>query len=275
MEGYRVKNIVIVILLIINGFLLVLVGTRRSEALRYEQAALDGSIQVLAENGITLRPEDILSRTGHQVHTVQRDLAEENRLASTVLGEQVEGVSRGGGLYTYSSEAGQISFRAGGELSSQLAKTSHWKAADPESHAETLMAALGIEYRRVEFNLLGGQGTIVYQQLLEGVPLFTCRITLTYSDGYLTALAGNLMAAGDLSGENSEILSLPTVLMHFLHDVLDSGDVCSAVLAVESGYLQSQSFTGTISLQPVWFISTNTTDYYVNGVTGDVSRVVN
>lgn len=275
MEGYRVKNIVIVILLIINGFLLVLVGTRRSEALRYEQAALDGSIQVLAENGITLRPEDILSRTGHQVHTVQRDLAEENRLASTVLGEQVEGVSRGGGLYTYSSEAGQISFRAGGELSSQLAKTSRWKTADPESHAETLMAALGIEYRRVEFNVLGGQGTIVYQQLLEGVPLFTCRITLTYSDGYLTALAGNLMAAGDLSGENSEILSLPTVLMHFLHDVLDSGDVCSAVLAVESGYLQSQSFTGTISLQPVWFISTNTTDYYVNGVTGDVSRVVN
>ena len=275
MEGYRVKNIVIVILLIINGFLLVLVGTRRSEALRYEQAALDGSIQVLAENGITLRPEDILSRTGHQVHTVQRDLVEENRLASTILGEQVEGVSRGGGLYTYSSEVGQISFRAGGELSSQLAKTSHWKTADPESHAETLMAALGIEHRRVEFNVLGGQGTIVYQQLLEGVPLFTCRITLTYSDGYLTALAGNLMAAGDLSGENSEILSLPTVLMHFLHDVLDSGDVCSAVLAVESGYLQSQSFTGTISLQPVWFISTNTTDYYVNGVTGDVSRVVN
>ena len=275
MEGYRVKNIVIVILLIINGFLLVLVGTRRSEALRYEQAALDGSIQVLAENGITLRPEDILSRTGHQVHTVQRDLAEEHRLASTILGEQVEGVSRGGGLYTYGSEVGQISFRAGGELSSQLAKTSHWKTADPESHAETLMAALGIEYRRVEFNVLGGQGTIVYQQLLEGVPLFTCRITLTYSDGYLTALAGNLMAAGDLSGENSEILSLPTVLMHFLHDVLDSGDVCSAVLAVESGYLQSQSFTGTISLQPVWFISTNTTDYYVNGVTGDVSRVVN
>lgn len=275
MEGYRVKNIVIVILLIINGFLLVLVGTRRSEALRYEQAALDGSIQVLAENGITLRPDDILSSTGHQVHSVQRDLAVENRLASTILGEQVEGTSRGGGLYTYSCEAGQLSFRAGGELSSQLVKSSHWKAADPESHAEALMAALGVEYRRVEFDVLGGQGTVVYQQLLDGVPLFSCRINLTYSEGYLTALSGNLMAAGEVSGENSEILSLPTVLMHFLHDVLDSGDVCSAIQTVESGYLQSQSFTGTISLQPVWFISTNTTDYYVNGVTGDVSRVIN
>ena len=109
----------------------------------------------------------------------------------------------------------------------------------------------------------------------DGVPLFSCRITLTYSEGYLTALSGNLMAVGEVSGENSEILSLPTVLMHFLHDVLDSGDVCSAIQTVESGYLQSQSFTGTISLQPVWFISTNTTDYYVNGVTGDVSRVIN
>ena len=63
--------------------------------------------------------------------------------------------------------------------------------------------------------------------------------------------------------------------MHFLHGVLASGDVCSAILAVEPGYLQSQSFTGAISLQPVWFISTNTTDYYVNGVTGAVSRVIN
>lgn len=275
MESYRVKNIVIVILLIINGFLLFLVGNRYSEARRYEQAALDGSIQVLAQSGITLHADDILSHTGYQIHTVQRDLAEESRLASIILGEQVEGVSRGGGLYTYSSEKGQLSIRAGGELSSQLVKDPYWSTADPESHAAALMEKLGIECRRVALDVLGGQGKITYQQLLDGAPLFTCLITLTYSDGYLTALTGNLMAVDDLSEDNGEILSLPTVLMHFLDGVMESGDVCSAVLTVESGYLQSQSFSGAISLQPVWMISTNTTDYYVNGVTGDVSRVIN
>lgn len=275
MEGYRVKSIVIVILLIINGFLLVLVGARHSEARRYEQAALDGSIQVLAQNGIELQTDRILSNSGHPVHTAQRDMEAESRMASAILGEQAEGNSRGGGLYTYSSSNGQISFRAGGELSSQLEKTAYWSTPDPESHAAALMDALDVECRRVEFNVLGGSGTVVYQQLLDGVPLFTCRITLTYADGYLTALSGNLLAVEDSSAQGGEILSLPTVLMHFLDDVLDSGDVCSSILTVEAGYLQSQSFTNAISLQPVWYISTNTADYYVNGVTGDLSRVIN
>lgn len=275
MEGHRVKSIVIVILLIINGFLLVLVGDRYSEARQYEQAALDGSIQVLTQKGIELRPEHILSRSGQPVLTAQRDLEAESRLASAMLGEQVESSSLGGGLYAYDSVNGQISFRAGGELSSQLEKTAYWSTSDPEVHAAALIDALGVECRRLEFDVLGGNGTVVYQQMLDGVPLFSCQITLTYADGYLTALSGNLMALDEPSTQSGEILSLPTVLMHFLDDVLENGDVCSSILAVEAGYLQSQSFTSTISLQPVWYISTNTADYYVNGVTGDLSRVIN
>ena len=136
------------------------------------------------------------------------------------------------------------------------------------------MSALGIEYRRLEMNLLGGNGTVVYQQLLAGVPLFTCRVMLTYEDGYLTGLSGNLLAMSEPVAESGEVLALPTVLMRFLDGILKSGDVCSAILSVESGYLQSQSFTNAVSLQPVWYISTNTADYYVNGVTGDLSRVI-
>lgn len=274
MEGRRIKTIIIVILLIINVFLLVLVGGRRSETLRYQQAALERSVQVLAQNGIELRQEQILSRLGNPVQTVQRDLEEEDRLASAMLGGQAESSSRGGGLYSYSAANGEISFRSGGEFSSVLEKTPYWSTSDPEVHADALMSALGIEYRRLEMNLLGGNGTVVYQQLLAGVPLFTCRVMLTYEDGYLTGLSGNLLAMSEPVAESGEVLALPTVLMRFLDGILKSGDVCSAILSVESGYLQSQSFTNAVSLQPVWYISTNTADYYVNGVTGDLSRVI-
>ena len=274
MEGRRIKSIVIVILLIINGFLLVLVGGRHSETLKYQQAALDRSIQILEQNGIELRQEHILSHWGNPVQTVQRNLEEETRLASAMLGEQVESSSRGGGLYSYGAENGEISFRAGGEFTSGLKRTSYWRTSDPEAHASALVAAMGMECRRLELNVLGGNGTVVYQQMLDGVPLFTCRMVLTYEDGYLTSLSGNLLAMSEPTAESGEVLSLPTVLMQFLDDILESGDVCSAILSVESGYLQSQSFTNAVSLQPVWYISTNTADYYVNGVTGDLSRVM-
>ena len=275
METPRVKTIIIVILLIINGLLLVLVGARRSEARRYEQAALDGSIEVLAHNGIELTPDAIVNRTGYQSGTTQRNLEKETLLASVLLGEAVEGSSRGGGLYTYSSEHGQLSFRAGGELSSQLEKSAYWKIADPESYATTLADSLGLELQRIKFEVLGGNGTIVYRQMLDGVPLFSCQLELAFEDGYLKDMSGSLMAMDAVVFEEGEGLTLPTVLMHFLDDVLASGDVCSAILRVEPGYLLSQSFTSTITFQPVWYISTNTADYYVDGINGDLSRILN
>lgn len=273
MEWHRIKNIIIVILLIVNGFLLVLVGTQKSETLRYEQSALDGSIQVLAENGITLDPEAIAEKTGRQAGTTERSLLLEQKLAAALLGESAEGNDLGGGLYTYTTELGQISIRSGGELTSRLTDDSAWLTVDPESHSAELMDALDIEYQRTVYDVLGGNGKIIYRQMLNGVPLFSCQITFIYENGRLTELYGNLLAVAEPSLENGTVLSLPTVLMSFLDDVLESGDVCSAILSVEPGYLMTQSFTSTIRLRPVWYISTNTADYYVDGISGELSRI--
>lgn len=272
-EWRRVKNIMIIILLLINGFLLVLVGSRRSESQRYERSALNGSIQVLAYNGIELRESAISARGGQAGGTTERDLRMENKIASILLGEEVEGTDRGGGLVTYATGRGQISIRAGGELTSRLEDQPYWYTSDPENHAASLMERLGVESRLAEAELLDGSGTVVYQQMLDGVPLFSCRLCFVYEGGRLAQLSGNLLAVDSFHEEDVELLSLPTVLMRFLDDVLSSGDVCSAILAVEPGYRMTQSFTNTIRLQPVWYISTNTADYYVDGITGELSRV--
>lgn len=274
MEGSRVKTVIIMILLVVNGFLLVLVGARRSEARRYEQSALDGSIQVLAQNGIVLSSDAISAREGCQSGTTQRDPELEERLASALLGEAAEGSSRGGGLYTYTAEHGQISFRAGGELSAQLKQGDYWSISDPESYSAALADRLGLALRRTRCEIREGSGEIVYQQLADNAPLFSCQLVLTFEQGHLVDLSGSLLAMDKLTAESEALLSLPTVLMRFLDKILDSGDVCSAILLVEPGYLITQSFTGTVGLQPVWHITTNTADYYVNGITGELSRAV-
>lgn len=272
MEGYRVKNIVIVILLIINGFLLVLVGARREEARRYEQSALERTIQVLSENGIETSLQAVSHHTVQHPRTTRRSAALEGQLASALLGETVEGVNRGGGLYTYTTDRGQLSFRAGGELTSALADVPYWQTNDPLGQAETLMNSMKLQCRLLESDLVDGTGRVTYVQLLDGVPLFSCRITFCYENRRLTSLYGDVLVAEETNSEDGDVLSLPTVLMNFLGDVLDSGDVCSAILTVEPGYLLTQSFTDTIRLKPVWYISTNTADYYVDGMTGELSR---
>lgn len=271
MEWHRVKNIIIVILLLINGFLLVLVGTRKSEARRYEQSALEGVILVLGENGISLSEDVIAARSGKTPGTMERSITLEAQAASALLGESTEGTNRGGGLYIYATDAGQISFRSGGELSSALNDDPRWHTDDPESHAAALAAGLGVDFRLVDSRISEGSGLVVYQQLMDGAPLFSCGISFVYENGRLTEVSGTLLATEDPAQESGEVLSLPTVLMHVLDELLTSGSVSSAILTVEPGWLPEQSFNDAIRLNPVWYISTNTTDYYVDGLTGEVS----
>lgn len=273
MERYRIKTVIIVILLIINGFLLVLVGTRKTESLRYEQSALEGTIQVLSEHGIELSPEVIANRESRQLGMTERSVTAEAQIASILLGENAEGENRGGGLYTYRTQLGELSFRTGGELSVQLSENAIWNTDDPESHADALMTSLPVEYHWVRSEISSGSGEVQYVQLLDGAPLFSCQLIFTYETGRLVRISGNLLAADEPETESDHVLSLPTVLMRFLDDVLSSGDVCSSVLAVEPGYLISQSFTSAIQLRPTWYISTNTADYYMDGVTGALTRV--
>lgn len=272
MEWHRVKNIIIVILLLINGFLLVLVGTRRSEALRYEQSALEGAILVLEENGISLSEDVIAGRTGRNPGTMERSVALEGLAASALLGESVEGTNRGGGLYIYTTDAGQISFRSGGELSSVLNDDPRWYTDDPESHAAGLAADLGADLRLVSSQISEGSGQVIYQQMMDGASLFSCGVAFLYENGRLTGVEGALLAAEEPALESGEVLSLPTVLMHMLDEILTSGNVSSAILTVEPGWRPEQSFSDAMRLNPVWYISTNTADYYVDGLTGEVSR---
>lgn len=273
MEWHRLKSIIIVILLLINGFLLVLVGVRRNETLRYEQSALERTIQVLEKNGIQASAQQLSGNVGQQPGATERSASAEGRMVSALLGETVEGENRGGGLYIYSTDRGEISVRAGGELSAALSDHPAWRTQDPEGHAAALMSGLELESELVSAGVTEGSGQVVYRQRLNGAPLFSSQIVFTYESGQLVDLSGSLLAVEEISTESGEVLSLPTMLMRFLDDVLASGDVCSAIVSVEPGYLTVQSFSGAIRLNPVWYISTNTADYYVDGVSGELTRV--
>ncbi len=272
MEWSKVKNIIIVILLLFNGFLLVLVGARRSEAQQYEQKALAQAIQVLEENDIEASAERLVSAERLFPQSAQRSVQDEERLAQALLGEEAAGENRGGGLYTYQGSRGEVSFRAGGELSARLAEDGRWQTDDLEDHAAGLLREMGLKAELLEADGDGDTGTVVFRQTLDGAPLFSSRIVFSYREGRLTDISGTLLAAAEAAAEEGETLPLPTALLRFLDHVTASGDVCSVILSMEPGYRSAQSFSGTVYLTPVWLVTTNTADYYLNAVTGELTR---
>ena len=274
MEWYRLKNIIILILLLLNGFLLVLVAARRSEAARYEQIALERTVEALANRGVEVDPDGLSAAGSMPALSLERDQEAVQKLARVLLDEAVEADNLGGGLYLYQGALGEVSIRAGGELSAVLADSPAWDTVSPEDHAAALLRKMGVSARLLGGSTRGERTTVRFRQLWNKVPVFSCEVDFVYENGRLRAVQGTLLTAGQRTEEAEEFLSLPTAMMRFLDGVTATGDVCSSIRSMEAGYrIVSQPLTGGVRLTAVWLVSSNTADYYLDGATGALTRL--
>lgn len=274
MEWRRLKNIIILILLVVNGFLLVLVAARRGEAMQYDREALEHTLAALEGRGISVDPANLSPAGDLPTLGLDRDLEAEKKLAQALLGETAEADNRGGGLYLYRSGLGEVSIRAGGELSAGLAQDGYWHADSPDSHAAGLLRAMGIEARQIGLTTQGEQTVVRFRQLRDGVPVFSCEAQFVYVDGLLRTIQGTLLPPGQAAQDAGETLSLPTALMRFLDGNTAAGDVCSSIRSMEAGYRATpQPLSGGVRLTPVWLVSSDTANYYLDGITGALTRL--
>lgn len=274
MEWYRLKSIIILILLLLNAFLLVLVGMRYTEAAQYNRAALEQTLEALEIRGIQADPDSLSPAESLSPLTIERDLEAEQKLAAVLLGDGVETDNQGGGLYLYRSALGELSLRAGGELSAQLARDERWRTDSPESHAAGLLKAMELDARQTDVTGQGTETIVRFRQLLNQAPVFSCEVEFVYEDGLLRTVQGTLLPAGQTVQEAGSILTLPTALMRFLDGITATGDVCSSIQSMEAGYrISSQPLSGGVRLTAVWLISSNTADYYLDGSTGALTRL--
>ena len=274
MEWHRLKNIIILILLLLNGFLLVLVATRLSEAARYDRMALEQTVEALGNRGIEVDPDGLSNPAALSPLSLERDPEAEQKLARALLDEPVEANNLGGGLYLYRGALGEVSIRSGGGLSAALADSPVWDTDSPEDHAAALLDRMGISARLLRVEAMGGQTAVRFRQLWNKTPVFSCEVEFFYVDGRLSSVQGTLLTAGQGTEETGGILSLPTALMRFLDGVTATGDVCSAIRSMEAGYrISSQPLSGGVRLTAVWLVSSNTADYYLDGATGALTRL--
>lgn len=274
MEWSKVKNIIILILLLVNGFLLVLVAAREGESRRYRDSALTQAVEVLERSGIQVDRAGLADVDGLEPLQVDRDVEREGQLAAALLGEAVDGVDQGGGVYSYAGSLGRVEIRSGGALSAQLEDDPAWRAQDPAALARELLERMGVEAVPEGQSLEQGSGTVSFRQSWQGAALFSGRVEFTFEQGRLTGVEGVLLiqSPGREEAAGGQPLTLPTALLRFLDGILASGDVCSAVEGMEPGYLASQSFSGSVQLSPAWKITTNMAVYYLNALTGELTR---
>lgn len=270
MSWSKLKTIIIYILLLLNLFLLGLVGMNSLRARRYQTAALTEAAAVLARNNIQVRWEELPREMKLPAVTLTRDLQKEEQLVRTLLGDGVTASASGGGLYVYAGQAGTASFRGNGEFSIACGVPGGQGVTPRE-----LMGRLDLDIGR----MWEEEDSSTAEQSLNGVPVYAAGssvqgpagMTLAYDGGGRICAASGRLYLGRPTAEQEEgqPASVSTALMAFLNFVVDNGDVCGEITDMAPVY---RAGGDPVRLTTAWLIRTDTGGYFVDAVSTVVSR---
>lgn len=274
MEWSKLKNIILLILLLVNLFLLIMAGVQKQGSAQSQEQALADAVAVLERNGIQLHSEQFPEELKIRSMSMQRDREQETQLAQALLGACAVS-NLGGGRYSYESGIGSAEFRSNGNFSIVFSDGVPivGGAGHEQEHAREITARLGLSGVIAEQSEADeGAVHVVLYQTWQDIPVYSCRIVLQYREGELCAISGQrLMGEPQAAASEETLISVPTALMRILNGVNDMGDVCSEIVGMTPGYQMTNPAEGT-KMNPVWYVVTDTGAYELNAVTGKLER---
>ena len=270
MNSVKVKNFIILVLLLVNAVLLSVFVTDYARERELAGAAVEGAAALLEENGISVSPDADLSYRSRAALTATRRLPSEAEKAAALLGD-CSVSDEGGNILVYTGERGQAKFRGTGSFEILIYSAAFY-GRDPLEQARSVAESLGLETAReplsMELDEANGDGSIVLACTVDGAEVLNCRLSFTMVGGNVRMVMGTRVLDDIAEGGAEDGLDVPTVLMRFLSIVRERGHVCSELTGLELCYAMNANVAGEGELTPVWRIDTDTGSFYINAVTG-------
>lgn len=264
MESYRLKNIVILILVILNLFLAALLVHYRLQGARAHREMLEELHALFSANAFSLSEDLALDAAPLPSLSIQRDLEREADIAAMLLGERVSAEHQGGGIYSYTGQAGTVHFRSGGNF--DYAPLSQ-EVEDPQAFFRRFCSAYGYE---PDFPAAEASGTFTATQYLEGVAVYNCTLSFQFSGTRLVSLSGTYAAGGSALSASS--LTAVDALVQLLNYRNETGIVCNNVQDIQPVYELQSGPSASLQLAAKWQITADSYQYYVDCATGDIIR---
>ena len=264
MKTSRIKNIIIVILALMNAFLLVLLlGRQNQQRIAYERSVEQLSL-LLTNNGIAFDTSLLPGDVSYPAAELSHDAATEAAFARALLGDDAEARSTGGSS-VYESERGSLQFRTNGTVDGSLNRP----VEDPVDFLSSTFSDLGYRFDTVALNSVGS-GTVTAVRKVDSVKIFNAPLIFTFENGTLISVSGSFLPSVTLT-ESVDGMDAISTLVRFLDYRNTNGLVCTQIIHLENGYLL-QSAAVSPKLVPAWHIMTDVSEYYVNSATGEITR---
>lgn len=269
MRWAKIKNIIILLLVIVNVALLAMVGQRRWRNEQYQRETRERIIDIMEKNGISFSPAELPGELKLQGRRVTLEAPGETEVR-TLVGEPA-GRSVAGARTTWEGATGSVITSASGEIEARFVPGAYPAEADMAAQGLELLSSLGFQARQLRREEDGGSTTLHYVQLWNGFPVPQWTAELTWGSGGLEHLALRRIAGAEEPMAGEKTIDAATALARFLEALNREGYVCSQITDMYAGY--TAVGTGTVTLRPAWFVETDTSPwrFAVDGVTGTVT----
>lgn len=278
MEWSRIKTIILLILAGTNLCLFAFLAQRNLQERSEGRQSRQNTILFLRQQGVEVSDEVVPEEMELFAQTVERNRAQEQAMATGLLGETAEERPRGGEVYRYENERGYLQFHSDGTFQGEFTPGAiPVEHPDSGSGAREIMEKLGFDGEILSIQTAAGEKdvyTVILRQHWSGVPILNQQVTLTEQDGYLISMTdGHRLVGTPQINPNCIPISVPTALIRFYNGLNGIGDVCSRIERITQGYISTVSSSGGLmELIPTWYVTTNTGSYFLNTLTGQVSR---
>lgn len=262
MESYRLKNIIILILALLNVCLLGTLAMRVNAEHASQRQAREQLVSLFSAAGVSLDEDLISDETPPSSLTLTRDETEEQSIAAYLLGGTPARSDQGGGIFSYTGEFGAAQFRSNGGFDAVCDRP----LEDPEDYFQEFCDTFGYE----EMAVSPEQGTVTAVQYYQDYPVVGCTVTFTLENNTLKRAIGTHLPDSAATAVGEEPLSALSALAAFLNTIRE-GAVGTAVTDLYLCYELQSTTTALMTLSPAWCVVTDTASYYVNCMTGAVT----
>lgn len=263
MQWDKVKNVLIVILLVVNLFLIGNFGAKmwqnqqRTEELEADLRTLTQEYGVQLDDTFHLPQDKVLPTL-----SIDRSRADEETVALAMLGEDAERTEQEDGTVLFQSDEGKIEWRTDGTVQAEC-PTGQETPADANAAlrlAQHLLSGWGLQ---AEDESLSANGlTVTMTGTVAGQPVHNRVLTLHFQENGNVTLTG-LWSFGTpyttVRG-NGVSCNAADALLEFAARVQDTKEIDS----MTAGYRMEVDSNRRLQLTPTWKIETDSGEYLVD-----------
>ena len=254
--------------MILNLFLLYLVGSRFYAQYKAEENFIAQTVQLLNEHQIRIDERVLQEEPLPLPRTSLPDDAAELAFFSAFLGEDCTMTSERSNVHLYRSSTGTAALYPSGYFLLECGD-----AAISEEDFESFFDTVGRAYYSPLFLDPIDGSTMRAAPFVHKSPVYNGPIECIFENGTLQSASGYFIAATETAAPVSDPISRCSAVVKLMDYCKENGQICNEISHISVGYFLQSTTTTPLLLTPVYRIETNTYNYYVDTSTGHITVI--